>query len=170
MRCSRIRRRAACMPVRMAEPSALVPWSEAAHAYAAASLSPGRAWLEAVSDLMRRIHREFEFKPGATTVQTSVDEVLDQRSGVCQDFAHVMLAALRSHGLPARYVSGYLLTRPPPGRPRLSAPTRRMPGSPRTRRATAGSSSIRRTTRWRTAATSRWRAAAISPTSCRCAA
>ena len=119
MRCSRIRRRAASLPVRMAEPSALVPWSEAAHAYAASSLSPGRPWLEAVSDLMRRIHREFEFKPGATTVQTSVDEVLGQRSGVCQDFAHVMLAALRSHGLPARYVSGYLLTRPPPGRPRL---------------------------------------------------
>jgi transglutaminase-like putative cysteine protease len=106
-------------PVRMAEPSALVPWSDAAHAYAAASLVPGRAWLEAVSELMHRIHREFEFEPGATTVATSVDQVLAQRSGVCQDFAHVMLAALRSHGLPARYVSGYLLTRPPPGRPRL---------------------------------------------------
>ena len=68
---------------------------------------------------MRRIHREFEFEPGATTVTTSVDEVLAQRSGVCQDFAHVMIACLRSHGLPARYVSGYLLTQPPPGRPRL---------------------------------------------------
>ena len=105
--------------VRMAEPSALVPWSETAHAYAAASLAPGRAWFEAVSELMHRIHREFAFEPGATTVATSVDQVLAQRSGVCQDFAHVMLAALRSHGLPARYVSGYLLTRPPPGRPRL---------------------------------------------------
>jgi transglutaminase-like putative cysteine protease len=68
---------------------------------------------------MHRIHREFEFEPGATTVTTSVDEVLDLKSGVCQDFAHVMIACLRSHGLAARYVSGYLLTDPPPGRPRL---------------------------------------------------
>jgi transglutaminase-like putative cysteine protease len=68
---------------------------------------------------MHRIHREFAFDPEATTVTTSVDEVLAQRSGVCQDFAHVMIACLRSHGLPARYVSGYLLTEPPPGRPRL---------------------------------------------------
>ncbi len=104
---------------RMAEPSALVPWSDAARAYAAASFGAGRDWLEAVTELMRRIHREFEFDPETTTVTTSVDEVLAQRSGVCQDFAHVMLACLRSHGLPARYVSGYLLTQPPPGRPRL---------------------------------------------------
>ncbi|HEV7575962.1 MAG TPA: transglutaminase family protein [Caldimonas sp.] len=105
--------------VRMAEPSTLVPWSDAAHAYAAPSFGAGRDWLEAVSDVMRRIHGDFEFDPETTTVTTSVDEVLAQRSGVCQDFAHVMLACLRSHGLPARYVSGYLLTQPPPGRPRL---------------------------------------------------
>ncbi len=105
--------------VRMAEPSTLVPWSDAAHAYATASFGAGRDWLDAVTDLMRRIHYEFEFDPDATTVTTSVDEVLAQRKGVCQDFAHVMLACLRSHGLPARYVSGYLLTQPPPGRARL---------------------------------------------------
>ena len=104
---------------RMAEPSTLVPWSDAARAYAAASLAAGRDWLAAVRELMHRIHRDFEFEPGATTVTTSVDEVLAQRSGVCQDFAHVMIACLRSFGLPARYVSGYLLTEPPPGRPRL---------------------------------------------------
>jgi transglutaminase-like putative cysteine protease len=104
---------------RMAEPSTLVPWSEAARAYAAPSLAAGRDWLESVTDVMGRIHREFEFEPGTTTVTTSVDEVLAQRSGVCQDFAHVMIACLRSFGLPARYVSGYLLTQPPPGRPRL---------------------------------------------------
>jgi transglutaminase-like putative cysteine protease len=104
---------------RMAEPSTLVPWSDAAHAYAVPSFGAGRDWLEAVTDLMRRIHREFEFDAETTTVTTSVDEVLAQRSGVCQDFAHVMIACLRSHGLPARYVSGYLLTQPPPGRPRL---------------------------------------------------
>ena len=104
---------------RMAEPSTLVPWSDAAHEYAAASFTTGRDWLDAVTDVMRRIHREFEFDAETTTVTTSVDEVLAQRSGVCQDFAHVMIACLRSHGLPARYVSGYLLTQPPPGRPRL---------------------------------------------------
>ncbi|MEO7008880.1 MAG: transglutaminase family protein, partial [Caldimonas sp.] len=55
----------------------------------------------------------------STTVSTSVDEVLHQRRGVCQDYAHLMLAGLRGHGLPARYMSGYLLTDPPPGQPRL---------------------------------------------------
>jgi transglutaminase-like putative cysteine protease len=109
----------ALRPARMAEPSTLVPWSDAARAYAAASFDGRGDWLDAVTELMRRIHREFEFEPGTTTVATSVDEVLAQRSGVCQDFAHVMIACLRSHGLPARYVSGYLLTQPPPGRPRL---------------------------------------------------
>ena len=105
--------------VRMAEPTTLVPWSDAARAYAEPSFGVGRDWLESVTDLMQRIHREFEFDAEATTVTTSVDEVLVDRRGVCQDFAHVMLACLRSHGLPARYVSGYLLTQPPPGRPRL---------------------------------------------------
>ncbi|MEP6739215.1 MAG: transglutaminase family protein [Caldimonas sp.] len=105
--------------VRMAEPSTLVPWSDAARAWATPSFSAGRDWLDAVTDVMHRIHAEFEFEPGATTVTTSVDEVLAQKSGVCQDFAHLMLACLRGYGLPARYVSGYLLTDPPPGRPRL---------------------------------------------------
>ena len=104
---------------RVVEPSTLVPWSAAAGRYAQASLDPRRGWLDGVTDLMHRIHADFRFKPGATTVTTSVDEVLALRAGVCQDFAHLMLACLRAHGLPARYVSGYLLTRPPPGRPRL---------------------------------------------------
>lgn len=104
---------------RMSEPTPLVPLSEAARAYAAPSLSPGRDWLDAVGELMRRIHADFEFVPGATTVSTSVDEVLHKRCGVCQDFAHLLLAGLRAHGLPARYVSGYLLTEPAPGLPRL---------------------------------------------------
>ncbi len=109
----------ALRPARFAEPSTLVGWSAAAHDYAAATLAPGRDWLEATTELMQRIYREFDFEPGTTTVTTSVDEVLAQRSGVCQDFAHVMIACLRSHGLPARYVSGYLLTQPPPGHERL---------------------------------------------------
>ncbi len=111
--------RADLMPARMSEPTRLVPLSEAARRYALASLQPGRDWLDAVLELMRRIHADFEFDPDATTVGTPVDEVLAHRRGVCQDFAHLMLACLRGHGLPARYVSGYLLTDPPPGQPRL---------------------------------------------------
>lgn len=107
------------VPALMCEPTALVPLSEPARRYAAPSLTPGREWFEALSDLMHRIHAEFEFDPGATTVSTKVEEVLQQRRGVCQDFAHLMLACLRGHGLPARYVSGYLLTDPPEGQPRL---------------------------------------------------
>jgi transglutaminase-like putative cysteine protease len=107
------------LPAQMSEPTLLVPLSEAARLYAAGSLTPERDWLDAVTDLMQRIHADFEFEPGATTVSTSVDEVLHQRRGVCQDFAHLMIACLRGHSLPARYVSGYLLTEPPPGKPRL---------------------------------------------------
>ncbi len=106
-------------PARLSEPTLLVPLSDHARDYAQGVLAPGRDWLEALSALMHSIHRDFEFDPDATTVSTSVDEVLHQRRGVCQDFAHLMLACLRSHGLPARYVSGYLLTDPAPGRPRL---------------------------------------------------
>jgi len=107
------------VPASMCEPTPLVPLSEAARHYASRSFGRGRPWLDAVTELMRRIHGDFEFLPGATTVSTSVDEVLYQRSGVCQDFAHLMLACLRGLALPARYVSGYLLTDPPPGMPRL---------------------------------------------------
>lgn len=107
------------IPASMSEPTPLVPLSEGARHYASKSFGRGRPWLDAVTELMRRIHDDFEFEPGATTVSTSVDEVLYQRRGVCQDFAHLMLACLRGHGLPARYVSGYLLTDPPPGMARL---------------------------------------------------
>jgi len=88
-------------------------------AYASPSFPPNRPLLEAVKALMSRIHAEFEFDPEATTVSTPVIKVLENKRGVCQDFAHLMLACLRSLGLAARYVSGYLLTRPPPGQPRL---------------------------------------------------
>ena len=105
---------------RMCEPTRLLPLSSRAREYAERHLHPGRDWLHGVLALMHAIHADFEFKPGATSVSTSVDEVLAQRSGVCQDFAHLMLAGLRSLGLPARYVSGYLLTDPAPGQPRLA--------------------------------------------------
>lgn len=99
--------------------SPLVDLEEAARDYAAASLLPGRPIGEAVDDLNHRIHADFEYRSGSTTVTTRVAQVLEQRSGVCQDFAQLMIACLRSHGLAARYVSGYLATTPPPGKPRL---------------------------------------------------
>lgn len=70
-------------------------------------------------ELTRGIHREFSYVPGATSVRTTVDELLDLRAGVCQDFAHLGIAVLRSLGIPARYVSGYIETAPPPGREKL---------------------------------------------------
>ena len=93
-------------------------WRELA-GYAAASFAPGRGVLDGALDLNRRIHADFKFDKTATSVSTPLREVMKRRRGVCQDFAHLMIAALRSLGLPARYVSGYLLTEPPPGRPRL---------------------------------------------------
>ncbi|GAB4212695.1 MAG: transglutaminase family protein [Rhodoferax sp.] len=80
---------------------------------------PGRPVLEAAGALMHHIHTEMRYASGSTGVNTPVLEALAQRKGVCQDFAHLMIGCLRSLGLPARYVSGYLLTRPPPGKPRL---------------------------------------------------
>jgi transglutaminase-like putative cysteine protease len=87
--------------------------------FAAESFAPGRPWLEALLDLTRRIHTEFRYDKSATTISTPLDEVLRLRRGVCQDFAHLEIGCLRSLGLPARYVSGYLVTAPPPGQPRL---------------------------------------------------
>ena len=83
--------------------------------YALKSFTPGRPIYQAVYDLMERIYKEFQFKPGFTTVATPIAEVMLSRKGVCQDFAHVGIACLRSVGLPARYVSGYIETLPPPG-------------------------------------------------------
>lgn len=88
--------------------------------YAAPSFAPGRSILEAGLGLAARIHADFKFDPTATSVSTPVREVLAKRRGVCQDFAHFALACLRSMGLAARYVSGYLETLPPPGAPRLA--------------------------------------------------
>ena len=99
--------------------SPYVPRDAAFAEYAAASFAAGRPLLEAARDLMRRIHADFEYETTATDVNTPALHALQLRKGVCQDLAHVMLGCLRSLGLPARYVSGYLLTEPPPGRPRL---------------------------------------------------
>ena len=87
--------------------------------YARKSFPPGRPLLAAATELTERIFRDFTYDPRATTVTTPVDEVFRLKKGVCQDFAHLQIAALRSLGLAARYVSGYLRTRPAPGKPRL---------------------------------------------------
>lgn len=104
--------------VEFALPSAQAPADPAAGAYAAASFPADRPVLAGLLDLTRRIRRDFAFKPGVTTIATPVAEVMRLRAGVCQDFAHLMIAGLRALGLPARYCSGYVRTRPPPGQPR----------------------------------------------------
>jgi transglutaminase-like putative cysteine protease len=93
--------------------------SPAVAAYAAASFPPGRPLTEALTELTSRIYADFAFQPGATSVRTTLTELLECRKGVCQDFAHLAVGCLRSVGLAGRYVSGYLETVPPPGRPRL---------------------------------------------------
>jgi len=87
--------------------------------YARESFKNGTPLLAGTKDLTRRIFTDFTYDPKATTVATPLEEVLMTRRGVCQDFAHLGIACLRSLGLPARYVSGYLRTRPPEGQPRL---------------------------------------------------
>jgi len=89
--------------------SPYVRWDDETAAYAAPSFSPGRPLLAAALDLTRRIHADFKYEPGATSVATPVADVLRDRRGVCQDFTHLELACLRSLGLAARYVSGYVL-------------------------------------------------------------
>jgi transglutaminase-like putative cysteine protease len=87
--------------------------------FALPSFTPNRPVLEATADLMGRIFREFAYDPRATDVSTPLETILRDRRGVCQDFAHLAIGALRAVGLPGRYVSGYLLTRPPPGKLKL---------------------------------------------------
>ncbi len=87
--------------------------------YALASFSAGRPIGEAAEDLMHRVYADFTYKSGSTAIGEKVAALLQNRTGVCQDFAHFMVAGLRALGLGGRYVSGYLATRPPPGRPRL---------------------------------------------------
>jgi transglutaminase-like putative cysteine protease len=96
-----------------------VDWTEEIRGWALQSFPPGRPIAEAALDLAGRVYAQFRFVSGATNVSTQVAEVFERRTGVCQDFAHLAIAALRSLGLSARYVSGYLVTQPPPGGSRL---------------------------------------------------
>ena len=98
--------------------SPMVQADEDALAFAKPSFPAGRPVLEALADLNNRIRSEFRFRAGVTTVSTPVSQVMRRREGVCQDFSHVMISALRGLGLPARYNSGYIRTKPPPGQAR----------------------------------------------------
>ncbi len=89
--------------------------------FGAECFAPGKPVLSCASDLMRTLHRELRYAPGETTVSTPLMEVLEKRHGVCQDFAHLMIACLRSRGLAARYVSGYIRVRPASADPPVAA-------------------------------------------------
>jgi transglutaminase-like putative cysteine protease len=106
-------------PVGYVFASSLVPVQAPVTAYAAASFPRASGIVAGAVDLMHRIRTEFRYDPKATVISTPLKEVFEKRHGVCQDFAHVMIAGLRGLGLPAAYVSGYLRTIPPPGQPRL---------------------------------------------------
>jgi len=99
--------------------SPMVPLFPALADYAMPSFAQGRPVLEAVHDLMQRIFRDLDFVPGATNIATPLSDVLEQRRGVCQDYAHLMVGCLRAQGLAARYVSGYIETLPPPDQEKL---------------------------------------------------
>lgn len=106
--------------VEFVRPSARVPMADAALCLFATGFFPtGRPVGAGALELTRRIHADFNFDPTATTISTPISEVLTRRRGVCQDFAHLMIGTLRALGLPARYVSGYLRTLPPPGKEKL---------------------------------------------------
>jgi transglutaminase-like putative cysteine protease len=98
-------------------PSPLAAFDRDATFYAAQSFAAQRPLIDALADLTARIHRDFAYTPNVTTVSTKVSEIIATRRGVCQDFSHLMIAGLRGLGLPARYVSGYIRTRPPAGGP-----------------------------------------------------
>ena len=102
-----------------AYPSSYVPRGQEFVAFSAEVFVAGRPLAEVCTALTALLHRELQYNPQTTTVQTAARTALAQRSGVCQDFAHIMLACLRSRGLAARYVSGYLITEPAEGQPRL---------------------------------------------------
>lgn len=100
-------------------PSRFAPRAAVLAAYAQDLFTPGRPLLQAAHALMHRVHTQMQYRPHSTDVATDALQALAQGQGVCQDFAHLMIGALRSLGLAARYVSGYLLTHPPEGQPRL---------------------------------------------------
>lgn len=101
-------------------PTRRTPTVAAITEYARESFAPGRPVMAAASALMTRMYNDFKYDPETTTVSTPAAQAFEARSGVCQDFAHIMISGLHGIGLPAAYVSGYLRTNPPPGQPRLA--------------------------------------------------
>ena len=97
----------------------MTAWNDEIVKYALQSFTSGRPVFEATEELTRRIYKDFEYKPGHTTIATPLSVVMQERKGVCQDFAHLAIACLRAIGLPARYVSGYLETVSPEGTEKL---------------------------------------------------
>ena len=114
-----VRRRDVLDAYQMTFSSPRVPLLDECGAYAAPSFPAGRPVLEAVRDLTHRVRSDFVYETASTEISTPLETVMRTRRGVCQDFAHVMLSCLRALGLAGRYVSGYLLTRPPPGKAKL---------------------------------------------------
>lgn len=100
-------------------PSPLAVADQEVQSYARAILAPHRPLGQAIEALYRQIHSDFTYQHGATSVLTTLAELLELRRGVCQDFAHLAVGCLRAVGLPARYISGYLETQPPPGQEKL---------------------------------------------------
>ena len=100
-------------------PSPFISWDEEIVAFAESCLLPNKSLFEAVLDLIQKIFTEFQFKSGATNINTPLKTVLKERKGVCQDFSHLAIASLRSVGIPAKYVSGYIETLPPKGKVKL---------------------------------------------------
>jgi transglutaminase-like putative cysteine protease len=99
--------------------SPMVPAVNELAGYAQPSFLPNRPLVDVVRDLMQRIHSDFIYDPSFTTIATPLSDVLNHRRGVCQDFAHLAIACLRAYGIAARYVSGYVETRPEPGKSRI---------------------------------------------------
>ncbi|KAF0124209.1 MAG: transglutaminase [Methylocystaceae bacterium] len=110
---------AASSPAHSIYASRFAPLFDAATHYARESFFPGRPILEGAIDLTQRIHADFAYDPDATHIATPIAQAFERRRGVCQDFAHIMIAALRGLGLAASYVSGYLRTYAAPGQARL---------------------------------------------------
>ncbi|WP_034991718.1 transglutaminase family protein [Beijerinckia mobilis] len=106
-------------PAHFLHPSRFVPAFEPAAIYAKESFGRARPVLAGAAELMSRIRADFRYDPKATIISTPLSEAFEKRHGVCQDFAHIMIAGLRGIGLPAAYISGYIRTIPPPGQPRL---------------------------------------------------
>lgn len=100
-------------------PSQFIHWDEEIIAFAQSCLLPEISLFEGILNLIKKIYTEFQFKSGSTNINTPLKTVLKERKGVCQDFSHLAIASLRSVGIPARYVSGYIETLPPKGKPKL---------------------------------------------------